>query len=51
VHVMDFIISGFSVFLHWVFMNVYYESRKRELKISFMNEGRCDDIGLFTMNR
>jgi hypothetical protein len=24
---------------HWV---VYYESRKRELKIRLMNEGRCD---------
>ncbi len=22
---------------------VYYESRKRELKIRFMNEGRCDE--------
>jgi DNA-binding sugar fermentation-stimulating protein len=41
----------------WV---VYYESRKRELKIRLMNEGRCDErlqagveesTCLFIMNR
>ena len=26
------------------FLYVYYESRKRELKIRLMNEGRCDGI-------
>jgi hypothetical protein len=26
-----------------LFIVVYYESRKRELKIRLMNEGRCDE--------
>jgi hypothetical protein len=26
--------------MYWI---VYYESRKRELKIRLMNEGRCDE--------
>ena len=26
-----------------MFIVVYYESRKRELKIRLMNEGRCDE--------
>ena len=27
----------------WLFLFVYFESRKRELKIRPMNEGRCDE--------
>ena len=36
------------------FVVVYYESRKREVKIRLMNEGRCDERLhrlLFIMNR
>jgi hypothetical protein len=48
--------GGLESHIHWVvrgtgtpkdrdeiYKDIYYESRKRELKIRLMNEGRCDE--------
>jgi len=36
------VMGDHTIQTRWLF-NVYYESRKRELKIRLMNEGRCDE--------
>jgi hypothetical protein len=37
------VIDVFSDFQSLALVEVYYESRKRELKRRFINEGRCDE--------